>query len=69
MPFGLAPACRIYKTVTGEVYRLLRPHNQNMSYLIDDALFAFETGQQDLFRKMTLVWLPTTLESFVLGKV
>jgi len=47
MPFGLATACKIYTIVRGL---------QNMTYLIDDALFAYETRQQGLYRTMTL-WL------------
>ena len=39
MPFGLAPACKIYTTVVGEVYRPFRLNGQISTYLIDDALF------------------------------
>lgn len=61
MPFGLATACRIYTTVMGEVYRPLRLHNQNMTYLIDDALFAFTCRQQGMFRTITLLLVLTAL--------
>ena len=61
MPFGLATACRIYTIVMGEVYRPLRLNNQNMTYLIDDALFALESRQQGLFRTVTLLMVLTAL--------
>lgn len=61
MPFGLATACRIYTIVMGEVYRPLRLHHQNLTYLIDDALFAFDSRHQGLFRTMTLLMLLTAL--------
>lgn len=61
MPFGLAIACRTYSTVMGEVYRTLRLNRQNMTFLIDDALFAFSSKQQGLFRTMTLLLLLTAL--------
>ena len=61
MPFGLAIACRIYTTVMGEVYRPFRLNSQNMTYLIDEAIFAFRTRQQGSFRTMTLLLLLTAL--------
>lgn len=61
MPFGLSIACRVYTIVMGEVYRPLRMHHQNLTYLIDDALFAFHNKQQALFRTMTLLLLLTAL--------
>ena len=61
MPFGLSIACRVYTVVMGEVYRPLRLHHQNLTYLIDDALFAFHSWQQGLFRTMTLLMLLTAL--------
>ena len=61
LPFGLAPACRIYTVTMGEVYRPLRLHGQNLTYLIDDALFAASTHEQALFRSKTLLLLLTGL--------
>lgn len=61
MPFGLATACRIYTTVMGEVYRPFRMNNQNMTYLIDDALFAFPSRPQGMFRTITLLLVLTAL--------
>ena len=55
------PACRIYTTVMSEVYRPFQLNRQNMTYLIDDALFAFENRQQGLFRTMTLLLVVTAL--------
>ena len=44
-----------------EVYRPLRLHGQNLTYLIDDALFAASTREQALFRSRTLLLLLTAL--------
>lgn len=61
MPFGLSKACRVYTIIMGEVYRPLRLQQQNLTYLIDDALFAFDSRPQGMFRTMTLLMLLTAL--------
>lgn len=61
MPFGLAVVCRIYTTVQGEVYMPFRPKSQNITFLIDDVLFAFGRRKQELHRTMTLLLMLTAL--------
>ena len=63
LPFGLAPACKIYTVVMGEVYKPLRSRGQDLTYLIDDGLFAIasRTREQALYRSGTLLLLLTAL--------
>ena len=61
LPFGLAPACRVYTVIMGEVYKPLRLRGQNLTYLIDDALFASSSKEQAMYRCRTLLMLLTAL--------
>lgn len=45
LPFGLSSACKAYTVIMGEVYRPLRGKGQRMSFLIDDAFFAFPSSR------------------------
>ena len=46
LPFGLSSACKAYTVLMGQVYKPLRVKGQRMSYLIDDAFFAWPGKQE-----------------------
>ena len=54
LPFGLSSACKAYTVLMGEVYRPLRLRGQRMTYLIDDAFFAWR-GQKEAKREGLMV--------------
>ncbi|GLC46806.1 hypothetical protein PLESTM_001928300 [Pleodorina starrii] len=50
LPFGLAPACRIYTVIKQEVYRPIRERGVRMSSLIDDQSGAAESEPKAKFQ-------------------
>ena len=64
LPFGLSSACRAYTMLMSEVYRPLRMHMQRMTFLIDDALFAFADKRAGKFQAFVIIKLLTCLGFF-----
>ena len=64
-PFGLSCACRAYTVMMGEVYRPLRMHGQDMTYLIDDALYKFLNKLRAQFQMLTNIMVLTALGFFL----
>ena len=65
LPFGLSSACRAYTILMGEVYRPFRENGQNMTYLIDDALYAFKDQVQGQYQARTILMVLTALGFFL----
>jgi hypothetical protein len=61
LPFGLSCACRVYTIIMGEVYRPLRQSGLRMTYLIDDALYAFADQEEAMVRVYIIMMLLTAL--------
>jgi len=59
LPFGLSSACKAYTVLMGEVYMPLRIKGQRMSFLIDDAFFAWH-GKQEAKRQAIIVLMILT---------
>lgn len=65
LPFGLAPACKVYAEVNHEVYKPLRVHSNCLSFFIDDALLAAATRRASLFQAETVALLFTSMGFFL----
>ncbi len=64
LPFGLSCAPRAYTVLMGEVFRPIRMHGQDMSFLIDDALFRCLSRIRGQFQMLTIVMILTSLGFF-----
>ena len=61
MPFGIAPACRLYTAMKLEVFRPLRQRSARLTFLIDDVACVAESQGQAKFLGRTLIQLLSAL--------
>lgn len=66
--FGLQSACRTYTILMQEVYRVMRLHGEEMTFLIDDKLGAARTQQQAKYQAFTTAVMMTALGFFLSSK-
>ena len=65
LPFGLSSACKAYTVLMGEVYRPLRMKGQRMSFLIDDAFFAWLSKPEAKRQGMIVLMVLSALGFFL----
>ena len=65
LPFGLSSACKAYTVLMGEAYRPLRVKGQRMTYLIDDAFFAWHGKQEAKAQGIVVLMLLAALGFFL----